>query len=237
MNEITGIIDHRILLNFRVNPDVMQRALPDVFRPKVVSGYAIGGICQVSLSKMRAKGLPEVVGTRSHNAAHRIAVVGPTGDGVFVPRRDTDSFLNKLAGGRLFPGIYSRARFNVGGSGDEYSVTIHDRDQNPIMSIAASVVDRLPAGSVFSDMNEASDFFLGGNLGWSPRPDGQGFDTIEMITHDWRIEPLYVTSWQSAFFSDESQFPAGSVEFDGAMIMRNIPHSWVSRERLCEACC
>ena len=74
MKEVTGIIDHRILLNFRIDPEVMKRNLPEEFTPKVVNEYAIGGICQVSLSEMRAKGMPSIVGTGSHNAAHRIAV-------------------------------------------------------------------------------------------------------------------------------------------------------------------
>ena len=70
MKEITGTIDHRILLNFRIDPVVMKRNLPAAFTPKVVKGYAIGGICQVSLSEMRAKGMPSMIGTESHNAAH-----------------------------------------------------------------------------------------------------------------------------------------------------------------------
>ena len=47
MKEVTGIIDHRILLNFRIDPEVMKKNLPEEFTPKVVGGYAIGGICQV----------------------------------------------------------------------------------------------------------------------------------------------------------------------------------------------
>ena len=57
MKEVTGIIDHWILLNFRIDPEVMKRNLPEEFTPKVVNEYAIGGICQVSLSGMRAKGI------------------------------------------------------------------------------------------------------------------------------------------------------------------------------------
>lgn len=65
MKEVMGIIDHRILLNFRIDPEVMKKNLPEEFTAKVVNGYAIGGICQVSLSEMRAKGMPTIVGTGS----------------------------------------------------------------------------------------------------------------------------------------------------------------------------
>lgn len=52
MKKVTGVIAHRILLNPRVDPEVMARNLPAGFTPKVVNGFAIGGICQVSLSRM-----------------------------------------------------------------------------------------------------------------------------------------------------------------------------------------
>ncbi|MBT5928231.1 MAG: hypothetical protein HOH33_16640 [Verrucomicrobia bacterium] len=91
MKVVTGIIGHRILLNFRIDPEVTKSNLPGKFTLKGVNGYAIGGICQVSLSEMRAKGMPSIIGTSSHNAAHRIAVNSSEGEGVYVTRRDTNS--------------------------------------------------------------------------------------------------------------------------------------------------
>jgi uncharacterized protein YqjF (DUF2071 family) len=237
MKEVTGIIDHRILLNFRIDPEVMKKNLPEEFTPKVVDGYAIGGICQVSLSEMRAKGLPSIVGTGSHNAAHRIAVDSSQGEGVYVTRRDTNSWLNTMSGGRVFPGVYSRANFDVLVSGDLYSVSIENKKKELIMSISAEVVSELPTGSVFESTQQVSDFFKTGNIGWSSREKSNEFDAIELKTVEWKMEPLKVKDRFSAYFSDTTKFPKGSVEFDSAMIMRNLKHSWVSRDNLCELCC
>jgi uncharacterized protein YqjF (DUF2071 family) len=237
MKEVTGIIDHRILLNFRIDPEVMKKNLPEEFTPKVVNGYAIGGICQVSLSEMRAKGMPSIVGNGSHNAAHRIAVDSSQGEGVYVTRRDTNSWLNTISGGRVFPGVYSKANFDVTVSGDLYSVRIENKKRELIMSISAEVVSELPEGSVFESTEEVSDFFKTGNIGWSSREQSNQFDAIELTTVEWRMEPLKVKESFSAYFSNTSMFPKGSVEFDSAMIMRNLKHSWVSRDNLCELCC
>ena len=237
MKEVTGIIDHRILLNFRIDPEVMKKNLPEEFTPKVVNGYAIGGICQVSLSEMRAKGMPSIVGTGSHNAAHRIAVDSSQGEGVYVTRRDTNSWLNTMSGGRVFPGVYSKANFDVSVSGDLYSVRIENKKKELIMSISAEVVSELPEGSVFESTEEVSNFFKTGNIGWSSREQSNQFDAIELTTDEWRMEPLKVKENFSAYFSNTSMFPKGSVEFDSAMIMRNLKHSWVSRDNLCELCC
>jgi hypothetical protein len=38
MKDVTGIIDHRILLNFRIDPEVIKKNLPSAFKPKLVQG-------------------------------------------------------------------------------------------------------------------------------------------------------------------------------------------------------
>ena len=93
------------------------------------------------------------------------------------------------------------------------------------MSIVAEVVSDLPEGSVFDSTDEVSEFFKTGNIGWSSRGDSNKFDAIELKTVEWRMEPLNVKESFSAYFSDTSRFPDGSVEFDSAMIMRNLKHS------------
>ena len=65
---------------------------------------------------MRPRFLPGAFGVSSENAAHRVAVLwndetGVEREGVFIPRRDTDSVINRLAGGRLFPGRHDAPRF------------------------------------------------------------------------------------------------------------------------------
>ena len=105
------------------------------------------------------------------------------------------------------------------------------------MSIAAELASELPEGSVFGSTQEVSDFFLTGNIGWSDGKKGNQFDAIELTTTEWNMEPLKVAERYSAYFSNTAMFPEGSVEFDSAMIMRNLKHSWVYRKNLCQLCC
>ncbi len=112
---IKGLIDRRILVNYRVDAAVAARVLPAPFRPKLAHGYAMAGICLIRLKQMRPAFLPCNAGIGSENAAHRFAVEwdrdGRMHEGVFIPRRDTSSRLNALAGGRLFPGEHHHAHF------------------------------------------------------------------------------------------------------------------------------
>ena len=99
---LKGTIKRRLLVNFRVDPAIQKR-LPTPFRPKLHRGHAIAGICLIRLEHIRPAGLPALIGFSSENAAHRIAVEwtdvsGTAREGVFIPRRDTGSRLNSLAG-------------------------------------------------------------------------------------------------------------------------------------------
>src|SRR4051794_30690759 len=97
-----GIIDRRILVNYHVDPSVLAPLLPTPFRPKVIDGFGMVGICLIRLRKVRPTYLPSWFGMTSENAAHRTAVSwdedGRARDGVYVRRRDTNSWLNSLAG-------------------------------------------------------------------------------------------------------------------------------------------
>src|SRR5215510_2031778 len=115
---IQGTIGRRILANFRVDPEVMQREIPPRFRPKLHKGQAIAGICLIRLEHVRPRAMPEIVGLSSENAAHRVAVTwvenNQEREGVFISRRDTDSRMNHLLGGRIFPGEHCRYLLMMG---------------------------------------------------------------------------------------------------------------------------
>ena len=40
---VTGLIDRRILVNYRVDPDVIAALLPPPFRPQLFGGFAVDG--------------------------------------------------------------------------------------------------------------------------------------------------------------------------------------------------
>jgi uncharacterized protein DUF2071 len=233
---ITGTIDRRILVNYRIDPAVIGRLLPPPFRPKTVQGQALAGICLIRLRGVRPRWSPRWLGLSSENAAHRVAVEWDTPDGVregvFVRRRDTDSRLNALAGGRLFPGIHHRARFTVREKLDHFEVALRSDDGDTSLSVVADLAGTWPGTSLFASLDAASRFFAAGSLGYSPTPDPRRFQGLELACHNWHVEPLNVSSVRSSLFDDVSLFPPGSAEFDCALLMRGIEHEWLGREDL-----
>ena len=128
LDTIRGVISRRVLLNYRIDPEALQRALPAPFRPKLYRGSGIGGVCMIRFKQLRPRFLPSWIGLGSENAAHRVAVEwdedGEQREGVFIPRRDTNSWFNKVLGGRVFPGIFNRSVFEVDESGGRVAVRI-----------------------------------------------------------------------------------------------------------------
>ena len=70
---VRGVIDRRVLVNFRVDPERLAMVLPAPFRPQLFAGYGIAGICLIRLKQLRPRFLPAFTGLSSENAAHRIA--------------------------------------------------------------------------------------------------------------------------------------------------------------------
>jgi len=234
---IQGLIDRRILVNYRVDAEVAARLLPSPFRTKLVKGYSIAGICLIRLNKIRPVCLPIPTGLSSENAAHRFAVVwdrdGREQEGVFITRRDSNSCLNFFAGGRLFPGEHYHATFETKETDHRLSVRLESDDALSQMSVTCRIADALPAGSVFSSLDEASRFFEGGALGYSATHDKSRYDGLELRCKSWSVQPLAVEAVRSSFFDDMTKFPLGSAVLDCALLMRNVEHEWHTREDIC----
>ena len=234
---IRGIIERRILVNFSVDPTALARVIPAPFRPKLVHGKGMAGVCLIRLAHIRPKYFPAFVGISSENAAHRIAVEwernGQPCEGVFIPRRDTSSQLNTLAGGRLFPGMHHHARFEVFEQDDRYRIALNSDDGQTHLRIEGHTAAELPATSVFRNLKEASEFFERGSLGYSVTAKDGEYDGLELRSFNWKVQPLAIEKVESSFFDDRARFPDGSVSFDSALLMSGIDHEWHGREAIC----
>lgn len=230
---LSGTIARRLLVNFRADPGVVQALLPAPFRPQLHNGHAIIGVCLIRLERVRPAGMPPALGLSSENAAHRFAVSwddehGEPQNGVYIPRRDTDSRLSALCGGRLFPGQQHLAHFDVAFNEEasELDFSMRSRDESIAVRLRGAVSDKWPASSCFADVGEASAFFQGGARGFSPRTRSSGVDGMQLRTDVWRVEPFEANDVHSRFFEDESKFPRAGVHYDHTLLMRDIAHQW-----------
>ena len=233
---IEATIERRVLVNYRVDPVVLASVLPAPFRPALVGGYGVAGICLIRLGAVRPAGLPTAVGLTTENAAHRVAVEWDTADGpatgVYIPRRDTSSRLVVALGGRLFPGRHQRARFRVEEGDGTYRIEVTSRDGAVAVAVAARRSTEVMPGSVFADLDAASAFFRCAPLSYAATPDVGVFDGVALAAEGWGLEPLVLDEVRSSFFEDTDRFPAGSIVADSAFVMANLVTRWQAQPEL-----
>ena len=236
LDTIHGLIDRRILLNYRIDPAALQRALPPPFRPLLYRGNGIGGVCMIRFKELRPAGMPAWLGLGSENAAHRFAVEweqdGERREGVFIPRRDTNSWFNKNLGGRVFPGIFHRSRFEGHETDASVTLRILGSDGTPETTFVGRLAAGLSPGSVFPSLNEAAGFFSLGATGYSATHRAGHYHGMELRSLNWSVLPLEIDEAQSRFFDDANRFPAGTIALDCALLMRRIEHEWHSQPDL-----
>ncbi|MCW5959968.1 MAG: DUF2071 domain-containing protein [Pyrinomonadaceae bacterium] len=231
---LRGTIKRRILINYSADPAIVSSLLPSGFRPKLVRGKAIAGICLIRLEQVRPRFSPLDCGISSENAAHRFAVEWDENrvvkEGVYIPRRDTDSILNSLAGGRIFSGEHHRAVFDVEEKEGTIDFSMQSEDGKTKVAFSGSRRAGFPKNSIFPTLSQASAFFECGSLGFSPSSTKDSLEGISLKIDDWRVEPFAINSLKSGFFDDRKVFPEGSIKFDHALLMENIEHEWHSAE-------
>ncbi len=234
--EMQGEIERRLLVNYRVDPEVMARVLPQPFRPQLVGDAAVAGICLIRLGHLRPSHVPRALGLRSENAAHRVAVEWDTPSGprtgVYIPRRDSDSWATIVFGGRIYPGRHHRARFCVHETDDQVDVAYASLDGSAAVEVSVRVTELLSGSRLFAETREASDFFEAGSTGYSATSRPQRFDGLGLRTAAWAVEPTSVTRASSSFFDDGALFPQGTAELDCALLMRKVPVRWEPLESL-----
>src|SRR5262249_14814989 len=159
-------------------------------------------------------------GFTSENAAHRVSVEweenGTTREGVFIPRRDTSSAVQAFAGEQFSLGVHHVAGFEVTEGRGVHQLRMRSRDGAADVEINAHRASRLPATSIFASLDEASEFFARGSVGYAAARNPSCCDGLELFTSRWEVEPLDVQSVRSSFFEDTKRFPEGTVYFDCA---------------------
>ncbi len=107
-----GVIERRLLINYRLDRDVAATMIPAPFQPQLVNGWAVDGICLIRLGQLR----PAVC---QHAWASRVRtlLIALPSSGTMRPdcgractsrTRHSGAVVNVAVGDRLFPGRHER---------------------------------------------------------------------------------------------------------------------------------
>jgi uncharacterized protein YqjF (DUF2071 family) len=232
---LSCLIERRLLVSYRIDPERVSALLPPPFRPQVVGGHAIGGVCFIRMSALRPARLPVATGLTTENAAHRFAVEWDDEHGrhtgVYIPRRDTSSRITAALGASIFPGGYHLARFSVAESAGVLRIAVRSRDRAASLSVTAVPATELHSG-LFATLGKATDFFRKGSLGFSPSAADGCLDGVRLHSASWAARPMTISAMSSSLFDNAVTFPDGTCVLDSAMLMTNVPVRWSAEPAL-----
>jgi hypothetical protein len=232
---LRGVLDRRILVNYRVDPEYMHKCLPPPFRPKIVNGYGVAGICLIRMNRIGPRILPFALVGSSENGALRFAVEwehdGKSFQGVYIPARYTTSRLAAFAGTRLFPGKHYLADLRAEETPGRFRIQLDSPHLK--MTVAAHEAEAFSGSKVFASLDEASAFFQGGAHGFSEARRAGKFDGVELRIFDWKVAPLVVDELTCDYFNDLKRFPQGTAEFDNALLMRGLHNEFHGLPSFC----
>ncbi len=230
MPAIRALMARRILVNYRVDPQVLARLVPRPFRVKRIHCWGVAGICLVRLRRSRPRGFPAALGQTSENAAYRIAAewdeAGRTKEGVYIPLRHTNSRINALAGGRVFPGVHALSQFLVREADKLFKIELRTANQAQDLKLLCRETNEWPQDSVFASPRKASWFFRNSCVGYSATRDASVHEGLQLSPFAWNASPLHIEYINAPFFENSVVFPQGSIHLDSATLMRDIDHEW-----------
>jgi hypothetical protein len=223
---VRGVIERRLLIAYRLDPDVAQGLLPLPFRPRLINGYAVAAVVLARLARLRPAGLPTTLGLTRECAAHALAVEWRTGHtlhtGAYVLHRDSAA----ADGPRLAPRLRRAAQFTVDERTDGLQITYRSADRSTQVNVDVSLAAGLTGSALFPDLRAAARFF---------EPDGEGVATgawvprrrgLRLTATDGALSAANVRIATSSILADPVVFPPGSLHLDSALLLRDVAVAW-----------
>ena len=173
---LRGRIDRRISVFYRLDPMAARSLLPAPLRPRLVRGWALGGVCILRLARMRPRMLPIPLGLASELAWHRIAVEweeeGRPMHGHYLLRSETDSRLAPFPGARLVPSPDDCTRIEVRSSDAALTARVESGDGTTDLDLAASL-GSWRSDALFKSANAARASIASGHVVWDGDEQGE----------------------------------------------------------------
>lgn len=225
---IRGVIERRILVNYRVDVGTLDAVLPEPFRGREVgeSGKGIGSVCLMRVGDARLRFAPSGFGASVETATHRISAEreknGETENCVYVPRRDVSSGLFAAVGERLLPAELNRGNFRVVERDGVCRIRVNCGDEFAGVEVRETESGETDHDSVFDSTESAAKFFCEAGMRYSP--SGDRYDSVELCPREWGMKPVEVGEARSSLFESLE-----GAELDSAFKMEDIEHEWRPR--------
>lgn len=222
---VRGVVQSRILVNYRVGLDALDTVLAEPFRAREVgeTGKGLGTVCITTVEDARPEFVPVSVGVSIEMATHRVyaKVEGGGEHCVYVPWRGVSSGFQAFLLGSLLPTEYERADFRKEKTDTARRIRVDCGVD--LVGVAFYETDREDVNddSVFYSVESASTFLCEAGVEYSMT--GDVYTGIETCPEHADLEPVGVADVRSNYFGKLG------CEFDSAFRMAEVEHAWKPR--------
>jgi len=214
ITDLRGRIERRYLVVYRVDPDAAALLVPTGAHPLEYHGATLVSLCYTRLAAARSPLLPRSLRSARHHLAWRIPI--QKGEearrGVWVPRRETSSWLSARCSGALSRSEYHQARFELNDDDASLQLTVLRHPDELVLSLRARRGGEL-RGSIFATPRQAREYMAGDGPVTPPDPLAPLLDRLH-VEDDCTLEPLAVDEVHVPGFEDGVLLPAESADFD-----------------------
>jgi len=224
-----AVFDRCWLLTWRVEPDAMQRHLPDGLSPWLHDGSAWLSVVVARMSDMRPSFLPRPFGVPFDQVVYRAVVTRGDERGVYFLRTDANHRLYAWGGDLLTHFHFHHAPIDITGEGAEATIEAHPPDaafRARFVDVEpADVLSGLPFPTVDAVRTELCDLFHAFSV--HPRTGQPG--QVRVSRPAWPIHLVEPRDVHAPWMTDVL-FPGACTPSHGVYTW-DVPYRWTAMTR------
>ncbi len=224
---VTTVFTHCLLVNFRVDPDRLARALPAPLVPALEAGHAWLSVVIAQLRHMRPVGVPAPLGVSYNQVVYRAVVQCGPHRGVHFLRSDADSTLMTGLGNLMSFFRFHRADISIAAGRDAIEVAVTSPDGSGDLAVRAELsaaTARLPVGSVLPGLAGAKRTLVELFTAYTADSGGR-VAAVDIDRNDWNIA-VVPSNGSFRFMSAGPVFGPGDAELDSIFVVDDLRYRW-----------
>ncbi len=220
------------LVNFGMEPSLLQSLLPHPIQPDVYNGEAFLSVVVSELKDMRPTIIPKGLGFNFNQIVYRAIVACNNERGVHFLRSDANNRFMCLTGNlfSFFNFNYAGINYSLEDSQHSISVSTNDKEADIIANYDLSKATKeMPKYSVFSSLDEAKSYFVELYVAFSAM---RNFSTAVRIQRtNWDLSVVHDKNAVYSFMDGSKMFPKGSTRLDSVFYVKNLFYHWYKLEK------
>jgi uncharacterized protein YqjF (DUF2071 family) len=218
-----------ILVNFAVDPELLNRNLPPGLEPDIVDGRAFISIVIGQMDKMRPRGVPRPLGVTFDQIVYRAVVRHRGVRGVHFLRSDANSRLMCALGDRLSFFKFHHSPITSAERDDHLEVLVstqdHDGDISAELDLSAATPS-LPPTSRFRDMATARTHLVELFTAYALNPATRKMESVTIERDQWAVLSVPLQRGNFAYFENGPIFDTSTAQVDSVFSASNIRYVW-----------